>query len=486
MRRFLYDHADKSPVSFHMPGHKGSAIFRKYGYGKFLDNFMDMDVTEIPGADNLFDANGIIEDVQRRYADLYGVRRSWLSVGGTSASLIASIMAVLDEGAKKAAPKLIIARNCHKAVYNGLTLAGGQPVYAYPEIIDGYGISGEVTADEIERCIRKAPDAAGVVVTSPNYYGMCSDIAKIADAVHRAGMVLIVDQAHGAHLKFFHKYGCDRICIHNNRKVLPPAAEDQGADIVCNSTHKTLASMTQSAILNLCSDRICPGSIEEKLQMIESSSPSYVLMTSLDINAEIIERHGQELFENWRRDLEWFYSNAVAEMELTGLPSETKQSLFDLTKINIDLGIPGSELEKELNKRAIFPELYAGNMLMCMTGIGNVRSDYEKLLTALRQIQEKASPGRTLEGASHGCSVVKVPRAGDMKGIPIRKEKMPLGDAEGRVCAASITPYPPGSPIVCPGEEITREIIDYLKNLIDEGLKIIGIDHNQNILVGEE
>ena len=206
-------------------------------------------------------------------------------------------------------------------------------------------------------------------------------------------------------------------------------------------------------------------------------------MTSLDINAEIIERHGQELFENWRRDLEWFYSNAVAEMELTGLPSETKQSLFDLTKINIDLGIPGSELEKELNKRAIFPELYAGNMLMCMTGIGNVRSDYEKLLIALRQIQEKASPGRTLEGASHGCSVVKVPRAGDMKGIPIRKEKVPLGDAEGRVCAASITPYPPGSPIVCPGEEITREIIDYLKNLIDEGLKIIGIDHNQNILV---
>lgn len=494
MRRFLYDHANKSPVSFHMPGHKGSAIFRKYGYGKFLDNFMDMDVTEIPGADNLFDANGIIEDVQRRYADLYGVRRSWLSVGGTSASLIASIMAVLDEGAKKAAPKLIIARNCHKAVYNGLALAGGEPVYAYPEIIDGYGISGEVTADEIERCIRQAPDAAGVVVTSPNYYGICSDIAKIADAVHRAGMVLIVDQAHGAHLKFFHKYGCDRICIHNNRKgsektpktniiVLPPAAEDQGADIVCNSTHKTLASMTQSAILNLCSDRVDPGSIEEKLQMIESSSPSYVLMTSLDINAEMIERHGQELFENWHSDIEWFYGNTVAEMELTGLPSVTRRLLFDLTKINIDLGISGRELEKKLNERGIFPELYAGNMLMCMTGIGNVRSDYEKLLTALRQITES---DELADLTREKYSVVKVPRAGEMKGVPARKEKVPLDDAEGRVCAASITPYPPGSPVVCPGEEITREVIGYLKILIDEDLKIIGIDCNQNILVGEE
>ena len=496
MKDFLYDHAAVHPVSFHMPGHKGAALFKKYGYEEFLENFMDMDVTEIPGADNLFDANGIIADVQARYADLYGARHSWLSVGGTSASLIASILAACDPAQRGIGacgqdnvPKMIIARNCHKSVYNGLTLAGVQPVYAYPEIIEEYGISGEVTAEEIERCIRMAPDAAGVVVTSPNYYGICSDIEKIAEVVHRAGMILIVDQAHGAHLKFFHKFGCQKIIMDNKRSMaLPKAAEDQGADLVANSTHKTLASMTQSAILNLCSDRVDPELIEDKLQMIESSSPSYILMSSLDINAEMIEQYGKELFENWHSDLEWFYSNASGIPGLVLMGQADDCLMFDFTKLNIDAGLPGGELEKMLNKRGIFPELYAGNILMCMTGIGNVRKDYERLLSELKKEMAEYSASSKKPSDSTAVEVkadrIKIPVAGEMKGIPVNKEKIPLEESAGRICAASIIPYPPGSPIVCPGEVMTREMIDYLRVLLSEEHKIIGIDDDDRIFVG--
>ena len=460
MKDFLYDHAAVHPVSFHMPGHKGAALFKKYGYEEFLENFMDMDVTEIPGADNLFDANGIIADVQARYADLYGARHSWLSVGGTSASLIASILAACDPAQRGIGacgqdnvPKMIIARNCHKSVYNGLTLAGVQPVYAYPEIIEEYGISGEVTAEEIERCIRMAPDAAGVVVTSPNYYGVCSDIEKIAEVVHRAGMILIVDQAHGAHLKFFHKFGCSGMAADDGRMIsIPKAAEDQGADLVANSTHKTLASMTQSAILNLCSDRVDPELIEDKLQMIESSSPSYILMSSLDINAEMIEQYGKELFENWHSDLEWFYSNASGIPGLVLMGQADDCLMFDFTKLNIDAGLPGGELEKMLNEMAEY-------------------SASSKKPSDSTAVEVKADR-------------IKIPAAGEMKGIPVNKEKIPLEESAGRICAASIIPYPPGSPIVCPGEVITREMIDYLRVLLSEEHKIIGIDDDDRIFVG--
>ena len=503
MKDFLYDHAAKRPVSFHMPGHKGSMIFKKYGYEKFLENFMDMDVTEIPEADNLFDANGIIDSVQKRYAALYGAERSWLSVGGTSASLIAAIMAVMDgsknpeeDGADP--PKLIMARNCHKAVFNGLALAGGQPVYAYPVINEEYGIAGEVTASEIRRCISENPDGAAVVVTSPNYYGICSDIKAIADEVHKAGMVLIVDQAHGAHLKFFHKYVSSKIADGCGGLQIPAAAEDQGADIVCNSTHKTLASMTQSAVLNLCSDRVDPEIIGDKLQMIESSSPSYVLMTSLDICAELLENHGPQLMGQWCSNLDHFYEQAGkieglgvmlgGDMISSGVMSCSENSnaniSFDKTKLNLDLGMPGADAEKLLNERDIFPELYAGSLLMCMTGIGNSREDYDALLCALKEIMasspEKSRWPETEKPAS------KYPQPGRFVGVPAAHEKIHFTQAEGRICAASIIPYPPGTPLVCPGEEITSEVIRFIDDLMRRQEKVLGIDERGMILTGRK
>ena len=258
--QFLLSHARKNPVSFHMPGHKGSAIYRENGYGDFLDHFVDCDITEIPGADNLYQAEDIIADTMAKYRTLYDVRESYLLINGSSAGLVASILTCVPRGGK-----LIMARNCHKSIFNGLLMAGAEPVYLHPEMIDDYGISGEISLESVKVAIAEHPDASALILPSPNYYGICSDIKAIATAVHEAGMVLIVDQAHGAHLHFFGSHLDEPF----------KSADDLGADIVIQSTHKTLASFTQSAIVNLCTDRVDKYLFEDKLQLIESTSPSY-------------------------------------------------------------------------------------------------------------------------------------------------------------------------------------------------------------------
>ncbi len=450
-----------------MPGHKGSAIYRKYGYTEFLEKMMDCDITEIIGADNLFQTEGILKAAQDEYAKIYGVKRAYMLVNGTSGGVIAAIMASVPKGGK-----LVMARNSHKAIYNALLLADIQPVYAYPEMIEEYGISGEITPEEIQRCLNENPDASAVILPSPNYYGICSDIKKIADIVHAAGKILIVDQAHGAHLKFFSDCGYSD---------MPKSAEEQGADVAVNSIHKTLASFTQSAALTFNSDRLDHYTLEDKLQMIQSTSPSYILMGSLDINADIIKNHKEEVFGEWHDALVYFYEEAK---KIEGL-EVIRDAKLDFTKINLDMsayGLTGSQLEQMLMEKGIYAELTTGNILMCMTGIGNTKADMEKLLTALKEIAEtlpkvegkKQTPPAVLEERFELCAV------------PQKRERIPLEAGAGRICASSIIPYPPGIPFICPGERITAEVISYIKALREAGEKVIGVNAEGEILVGVE
>lgn len=473
--RFLTGHAAKQTVSFHMPGHKGSALYRRLGYGAFLDSLMDCDITEIPGADNLFQTEGILKAAQEEYAKLYGVRGSYLLINGTSGGVIAAILASVSPGRK-----LIMARNSHKAIYNSLVLGGIQPVYAYPEMNPAYGISGEITAAEIERCLRENPDADAVILPSPNYYGICSDIKAIAEVVHARGKVLIVDQAHGAHLHFFRASGFSD---------MPASAEEDGADIVINSVHKTLASFTQSAVLNLNSDRVDQYVLEDKLQMIQSTSPSYLLMASLDINADILKNHRDVLMREWYESLRYFYREAgsIPGLAVIGSPVSGEDGVrLDITKINLDmsaLGLDAGTLERLLMERGIYAELTTGNILMCMTGIGNTRRDMERLVAALREIsgmyagQAGAGVRRKPVNAVFAEKLV-------LCSVPVRKERIPLAEGAGRVCASSIIPYPPGIPFVCPGEVLTAEVIRYIAELRGAGEKVIGVNDRGEITVG--
>ena len=480
MKDFLLEHADKDPVSFHMPGHKGEAFFRKYGYGDFLDRFVDCDVTEIRGADNLFQPEGIIKDVMNRYAALYDVKNSYLLINGSSAGLIASVMASVRPGGK-----IIMARNCHKAVFNALTLAGVEPVYAKPEFLEAYGISGAVAVSEIERCMDEHPDADAVILPSPNYYGICSDIEAIAAAVHARNKILIVDQAHGAHLKFFHRFGFG--------EGMPKSAEESGADLVIGSIHKTLGALTQSAILNHNTDRVSKYVLEDKLQMIESTSPSYILMSFLDINAEILEKNGEDAIGEWRRNLDAFYEELreIPGLRIMSVEADGAGGSMDMTKVNLDMsayGLDGAALELELQKYNIFAELYAGNVLMLMTGIGNTKKHFDRTIAALKDIAwqhaKDYSEERYTDSAADAAPAFRAPAAGKLHPIPIHKEMVPLTASAGRICASSLIPYPPGIPLVCPGEEITAEIISYVKALREDGEKVMGITDQGDVVVG--
>lgn len=476
--QFLLDHTVGKPVSFHMPGHKGSDIYRRYGYDAFINNFIDCDITEIPGADNLFQTEGIIKETADRYKDLYDVKKSYLLINGTSGGLIAAILASVPQG-----KKLVMARNCHKSVFNALTLGGIEPVYAYPSMVEEYGISGAVEAEEISRCLDENPEAEAVILPSPNYYGICSDIKAIADVVHARGKVLIVDQAHGAHLKFM--------------TGEPLAAEECGADIVVNSTHKTLCSFTQSAVLNYNSDRVEQYILEDKLQAIQSTSPSYLLMASLDINGVLLEKHGEELFAEWQNNIEGFYVKAA---DVEGLKLMEVPGAMDKTKINIDMscyGIDGNQLEELLMEKGIYAELVTGNILMCMTGIGNTKEDYDRLLEALKNIAGESAFDK--DGADHSSTAgtegsEKADNSGAalwmkrraLHDIPKKKQQVHIDESEGLICAASIIPYPPGIPFVCPGEKIGCEEIEYIKLLRNRGEKVIGVDENMCVVVGKE
>ena len=465
---FLMEHAAQKPVSFHMPGHKGSALYRRFGYGAFLERFMDCDITEIPGADNLFQTEGILKETQERYAKLYDVDRSYLLINGTSGGILASILASVPEGGK-----LVMARNCHKSVFNALTLGNIQPVYAYPEMIREHGILGEVTAGEIERTLLEHPDAAAVILPSPNYYGICSDIQAIARIVHRHGKILIVDQAHGAHLKWLSKK--------ENGGAGPVCAEEAAADLVINSIHKTLASFTQSAVLNLNSDRVDRYVLEDKLQAVQSTSPSYLLMASLDISARLLEEHEAVLMKEWNENLRFFYEEAKT---IPGIRLIEGMDNLDASKININtagLGISAAELENKLMERDIFSELTTGNILMLMTGIGNRRSDFERLLAALKEIgQEGPCPNAPAAGGNGG----RMPAKAELFPVPKEKERIPLEEAEGRICASSIIPYPPGIPLICPGEKMTEEDIAYIRALREAGEKVIGVNEKGEVTVG--
>lgn len=462
----MLEHAALEPISFHMPGHKGSRIYRENGYGDFLDAIMDCDITEIPGADNLFQTESVIAETMEKYRELYEVKKSCLLINGSSGGLIAAVLAAVGRGGK-----LVMARNCHKSIFNALPLGDITPVYAYPQTIEEYGVLGGISAEEIAKCLDENPEAEAVLVPSPNYYGICSDIKAIAEEVHKRGKILIVDQAHGAHLKFFSKYGVGDF---------PKAAEEQGADIVINSIHKTLASWTQSALLNVCTERVDLNVLEDKLQTLESSSPSYPMMATLDISADLLQEKGEKLMRAWAENLGFFYEEAK---KIPGLVI-MEETALDRTKMNIDMSaynINGNELEELLMEKGIFLELVTGNIIMCMSGIGNRRCDFERLLEGLKSIAAE----RTMSGEREMRQPEALTERLERTELPKEKIYVPIDEAAGKVCAASIIPYPPGVPIACPGEILTAEVLSYVRARRAADEKVIGITADGKVAVGK-
>ena len=366
-------------------------------------------------------------------------------------------------------------------------LSGGKAVFVAPETLKDYGLAGEVSASRIEEALIKHPEAKAVLITSPNYYGVCSDIEKISEIVHAHGKILIVDEAHGAHLAFMDKIAQSSGKGKNeNGKAQKLVAEASGADIAILSTHKTLASFTQTAILLVCSDRVDVDTIANNLQILQSSSPSYILMASLDLNARIIEEYGDALFKEWQADLDYAYEELRKIQGLELLEME----LLDRTKLVFglsEIGINGYELDALLRERGIFCELSDSRFVMAMSGLGSKRKDYELLISALNEIAEQAcESGRNSVSREEDEIVLmdELYRHGEIFDVPSETERLVARECEGKISAQALIPYPPGIPIIVPGERIDSEKIRVLEKLYKDGVSVIGLDENGKILCG--
>lgn len=481
----LKAYADSKPLPFHMPGHKlGRGI-----PNEFLMEIEELDLTEIPGTDNLHEPTGVLREAQGLLAEAFGARESYFLVNGSTVGLHAAIAAVCRRG-----QSLIAGRDSHRAVINGMLMSGVDPFYIMPEYSETFGIHTGFTPQEVESALRDAPDAAGVLISRPNYYGVCSNLKEIAQIVHHYNKILIVDEAHGAHLSFSSR--------------LPASALACGADLCIQSAHKTLPAFTQGAYLHIGSDRIDRERIAYFLDMYQTTSPSYIIMAYLDIARELMQRYGRQQLDSLLDSIALcgtkFDLRGVQLMNCDMLPGFD----HDATRISANVlgaGMTGYTAEKLLReKNNIQVEMSDLGNIVCIATVADDRRTVERLFSALSELAELAEQGERGADAVIGAVNSVNPNAVAMNDLKLpgyrrltlpelgmkaqeilesRVERIPLVEAEGRTSRAIISPYPPGIAILCPGECFSADIIRYLRDVIGAGGIVHGIGEDESVVV---
>ena len=464
-----YERSDMYP--FHMPGHKRKTLSFPNPYG--------IDITEIDGFDNLHHATGIIKEAEQRAADLYGSKECFYLVNGSTCGLLAAICA-----ATRKRDRILVARNCHKAVYHALFLNELSAEYLYP-VITTHDIQGQITAEQVENLLHSNADIAAVVITSPTYEGVVSDVKEIARVTHAYHVPLIVDEAHGAHFGFGSGF--------------PENAVRLGADAVIISLHKTLPSFTQTALLHLNSDLIPKEQVKKYLEIYETSSPSYVLMAGMDACIRMIAEEGAELFSDYRKRLDEFYQSTrdLKRLHVLEHLDLSPQEAFDWddSKIIIfsaNAKISGEELHECLRTEYhLQMEMVSANYVLAMTSVMDEPQGFMRLSNALHEIDERAAHSLKLSEkapmtAGSGHDIISVMGFTQrMYGKNEREmqiyqaEALPdlevdFKDAVGRMAADYIYLYPPGIPLIVPGEIISEEFLTRLKECSELGLSVEG------------
>ena len=458
-RLLQYQSSEMYP--FHMPGHKR----RK---DDFANSFL-IDITEIEGFDNLHHAEGILKDAQDRAAALYHSEETYFLVNGSTCGILAAVSACMTRGGK-----ILMARNCHKAAYHAAYLRGLDIEYLYPEKEDIFGINGGIHEDIVEKALEEFQDIQAVMITSPTYDGVVSNVEKIAQIVHRKGIPLIVDEAHGAHFGF-HEY-------------FPKSSVEMGADLVIHSLHKTLPSLTQTALLHVNGNRVDRECLRRFLDIYQTSSPSYVFMAGMDSCVCLLEKRGGELFESLRRNLEVFYKQTESlgciYLANHGLMGKSGIHDFDRSKLVIsarNAGFTGNQLANLLrNRYHLELEMAGGSYGLALTSISDTEEGFLRLSEALKEIdaclENKIEKNTEKSTLTIEDIVIKnevwcrIHEALESPGESVLLEK-----AEGKICREFVYLYPPGIPMLVPGEIISREVLGKIRRLVREGYSVQGM-----------
>ena len=427
-------------VSFHVPGHKLGKIYDRLGYSNILESLYKMDTTEILGTDNLHSPEGIIKESQERAARVFNSKNTYYLVNGSTCGIQAAIMSVCNPK-----DKIIVNRDCHQSVINTLILGDIEPAYIYPQIDNKTNILMGIKIEDAIDTIDKNLDAKAILLTYPTYYGKVYDLKTICNYAHSKGMMVIVDEAHGAHLGLSDK--------------LPMTALEQGADIVVQSTHKTLPSFTQSSMIHIQGERVNQERLTSILRMIESSSPSYMLMSSLELAVDIYETKGKDLMDELLDNIDIFKKNMEKYKNINIYNDDDRTKIFISSK---ELGMAGYELDEMLRMNYnVQVELsnYYGILLICT--IGNDRGDFKSLEYALADISLNHISNKNIGYIDYPMNI-PVKELSPREAFYNEKKSVKIYDSIGKICGEYIIPYPPGICLVSPGEIITKEVIDYI------------------------
>mgnify|MGYP002586268330 FL=1 len=457
MYQQLISYGESDVYPFHMPGHKRRALP--------FPNPYTIDITEIDGFDNLHHAGGLIREAEERAAKLYGADRSYYLVNGSTCGLLAAICAAARRG-----DKVLAARNCHKAVYHAVSMQGLSVEFLYPAITRG-DLQGQITAAQVEEALTKHPDIAVVILTSPTYEGIVSDVAAIAACCHAHGAALIVDEAHGAHFGFGAGF--------------PENAVRLGADAVIMSLHKTLPSFTQTALLHCNGGRIDTERVARYLGVYETSSPSYLFMAGMDACIDLIREQGAELFAQYRRRLDAFYRDTadLAQLHVMRREDLCKEEAYDWddSKLMIYAGTMGGEaLHQELlGHYHLQMEMVSADYVLGMTSLMDTDEGMRRLVTALHEIDEKNRKtdlgGEVPEAGFTARMYRENPRRMQIyQALDLPYREVPFDEAVGKMAADYVYLYPPGIPLIVPGEIITEEFIRHIRECRERKLNVEG------------
>lgn len=455
--RTLYDrlteYSDSDYYGFHMPGHK-----RQMNMMGDAPPYA-IDITEIDGFDDLHHADGILKEAQARAARVYHADETHFLINGSSVGILSAVIGVTNRG-----DTVLVARNCHKSVYHAVEMNGLNPVYLLPGVDSSVQFNTEVSAEDVREALAKEPKIRAVIIVSPTYDGVVSDVEAISEAVHEKGIPLIVDEAHGAHFGF-HPY-------------FPRNANEEGADIVIHSLHKTLPSLTQTALLHMNGRLVCREKVRKYLHMLQSSSPSYVLMASIDSCVDLLCNRRDELFNPYVRRLERLRAG-LSKLRRLHL-GETKR--YDRSKILIsagDTGLTGKELyQLLLEDYHLQMEMAAGTYVLAMTSAADTREGMERLLSALKEID--GTEGKSyLSKKNWDIPCLPEPdvvyNSFDIQEKASQKMSLPWRESAGHIAAEYAYLYPPGRPLIVPGERVSQEAANVLQWYHEMGFSVEGM-----------
>ena len=433
-------------IPFHMPGHKRTDFGAFFGIEK-------MDITEITDYDNLHEPEGIIRESMDLVKDIFKSTESWYLVGGSTLGILVSISSVCKPG-----DKILIGRNCHKAVYNCIRLLQLEAVYCYADISQKYDVCVDMKPEMVEKKLKENPEIKAVVLTSPTYEGVVSDIKGIKKTIQPYGIPLIVDEAHGAHFNFHDKF--------------PESAVKRGADAVIQSIHKTLPSFTQTALLHLNGNLIDKDRVKKYWNIYQSTSPSYILMAGISRCLTFLEDNMCDSVSSGYMD-EYVFRLTNLRKEIKKLKYIKLQEVDDISKIVLVVNDGKNLYDKLLNDYGIQLEMASVNYCIAMTSVGDKQVYYDRFIEALRELD---TPENEYSG-SYSPALVKAVVALNMyEADSCDNETVNIRDSIGHIAASNICFYPPGINLVNAGEVVTQEVIDVIKDGLGHGLSAIGVE----------